>query len=375
MPGTRHSGTLPTITEVKMDVFLPIVLFREQPQTRIAFARMVQYFTEEIGLPAMQRLTKATSFKPPKVLTTAADATPRLNAHALFPSSNTPWHILYGRDIGILERLIAEQIVVAGAAPETSSITPRLLPSRVPEVFTPPAQSSSISDFKKGKQAEDKPWTVDDVRRYAEQFESCGENNDAGRRAIMQQVSTRLPELFGIVVNLARRVNELEISKQTQLFEVQSLRRALQDSSDQHLVDMTRIVTETAAPSVPETTRRSSHKFENEGPSKTGNPMTSLIPSVAIPPSHPPTYDTRRGESGLSLGGGKMFGPYTDALLTKHGLPRRTHTILRDVEKTYPVERWMQALRLKVEGCSDDIAQTLVEAMKADRRMTTRTRS
>ena len=110
------------------------------------------------------------------------------------------------------------------------------------------------------------------------------------------------------------------------------------------------------------TTRRSLHR------------PRALVSSVPVTPSHPSTYDTLHGKSETPLSKGKIFGLSTEAVLACRGLPRQTH-ISFETENNYPVDYWVQALRLKVKDCSNDVAHDLIEAMKADGRLTASTRS
>ncbi|KAI1783650.1 hypothetical protein LXA43DRAFT_1102279 [Ganoderma leucocontextum] len=54
----------------------------------------------------------------------------------------------------------------------------------------------------------------------------CGEHDEAGRRAIKEQVSTKLPDVASVIADLERRVEDLETVKQTQLVEIESLQQA-----------------------------------------------------------------------------------------------------------------------------------------------------
>ncbi|KAI1785813.1 hypothetical protein LXA43DRAFT_1065551 [Ganoderma leucocontextum] len=295
----RRPGPLSMITAVKMDVFLPSMLLREQPRTCIVFARMVQYFAEEVGLPTMRAMDKA---NPPRsklkgVQTVAAVAVPCVDTQPLIPPSETPWHTFYGRDPGVLERLIAERIAVVDAVPEIPSMTlrPSLQPL-VSEGVTLPAPSSSAAVFGKRKCREREPWTAADIKHYAKHFEGCGEHDDAGRRAIAEQISTRLPDVFGVIADLERRVEDLAAIKQIQLVEIESLRQALQESLDQRRMELLRIkeeltppgplVPEPSSPRRPLGEARGARSGRRSGAATTGNSESAVsIPSVTPPPS------------------------------------------------------------------------------------------
>lgn len=224
MQGPRGSGAPPTIADVKMDVFLPI---HEQPWTSVVLARMAQSFAEMIGLPAMQRLHNANSSMNRNTQTVLANAALRVDTQPLIPSSATSWHTFYGCDSNVLEQLIAEKIEVFHAMPEISPTVAQPLPPSAPGPSTPVAQSSLVLQ---GKHPERKPWNVDDIKRYVEQFRACDEHDEVGRRAITQRVSARMPDLFNIVLDLDRRIHDLEAIQKAQVVEIESLRHAPQSS-------------------------------------------------------------------------------------------------------------------------------------------------
>ncbi|KAI1786473.1 hypothetical protein LXA43DRAFT_1065048 [Ganoderma leucocontextum] len=152
--------------------------------------------------------------------------------------------------------------------------------------------------------------TAMQTRMHCEkQFEGCGEHDEAGRRAVVEQILTRLPDVFGVIADLERRVEELAAIKQIQLVEIESLRQALQESLDR-------------------------------------------------------IFQAARDNSGKR----KMYGPNTDNVLTSRQLPRRIHALLRKAGGEFSEgQGWTQALTATIPNCSQDLAHELVDAMKAGR--------
>ncbi|PIL33151.1 hypothetical protein GSI_04601 [Ganoderma sinense ZZ0214-1] len=403
-------GTLPTITAVNMDVFLPIIP-QEQPKTSIVFARMVQSFAEEIGLPTIRRMNKAKSTTAQRLPIVVANTGSSVDIQPLIPPSETPWHRFYGRDVGVLERLIAEQFPDVSAVQKLPSMILRpqaLLPPLAPKGSAPHATVGSSGLQKQV------PWTAGDILHLAEQFGRCNERDEAGLRAIAEQVSTRLPDIFKVITDLELRVEALETVKQTQLEEIGSLRQALQESFDQHRGELIRINEELSAPSVPELPRPSltsvrSGRIRALATSNSILPVSSIIDSAPPPSIHNARYEERKtvpihaatspprsasapnnsnrpsgsrsGSPNVSLNvlqveekwsKGRIYGPNTEQVLQRHKLPRRVHTILRNLEKTRSQENLMQAVRATVPNCSQDLARELVDAMKNDRDLSSR---
>ena len=61
----------------------------------------------------------------------------------------------------------------------------------------------------------------------------------------------------------------------------------------------------------------------------------------------------------------KMYGPHTDWILSREGLPRRLHRDFKFIEDNHSVDNWVMELgpRIKVK---ESLARELVEAMKFD---------
>ena len=178
--GTRRPGSIVSITEVKMDVFLSISL-RNQIGMDATLSRMVQRFAEEVGFPAMQRFDRAKSFgRKAPVTTTVA---PRKDSQPLIPPSDTTWYTFYGRAPGALDQLISSPIAA------TQSAVPQLPPA-------PPGHGAS------SPQTDSAPWTTENVEFYAAQLRNCAQHDDAARRAIIEQVSLHLPDVFAVVFDL-----------------------------------------------------------------------------------------------------------------------------------------------------------------------------
>ncbi|PIL33486.1 hypothetical protein GSI_04109 [Ganoderma sinense ZZ0214-1] len=414
----NHPGNPPTITEVNMDVFLPTIL-QEQPRTGIVFARMVQYFAEEIGLPAVQRAHKAKPTKHQRLPIGAASAASPGDIQPLIPPSETPWHKFYGRDSGVLERLIAEQASGLGIVPKMPSTISRTLPSS--QAPSPEGVAPRTTVLHQGAAR-----TVGDIGRFVRQFERCNENDEAGRRAIMEQVSTRLPDVFNVILDLERRVKTLETINETQLVEIWSLQQALEESADQRNEELMRINTElssasrlslpssgvagtgsasVAEPSISELPRpllpldksesrlahvkHSSRTVTSSSMTLPNSSISYFAPRKSMPvhasaPPHASTPNSSTRQSSpnaspspsqavphnLGLSKGRIFGPNTEQVLIHHQLPRRTHTLLRYVEMNFQ-GNWMEGVHTMVPNCSQDLARELVVAMEADCRLST----
>ena len=209
-----------------MDVFLPVLHLRDQPRMDIALARMVQLFAEEVGLPALQHYDEVKpSGRKSKVV---ASIPPRADTQPLIPPSDTTWHTFYGREPGALEQLISRQIAATGAMPQIVSTTPRPLSSPPsPTVFSP---APSTANMPRGAlEANSSPWTAEDLKYYAVRLKGCDE---AGRRAIIEQVSIHLTDIFAVIRDLERRVEDLELIKAMQTSEIEGLREAFRDAMD-----------------------------------------------------------------------------------------------------------------------------------------------
>ena len=167
----------------------------------IVLARMIQLFAEEIGFPVMQHYDQVKSSG--RMSKVVANTPPRVNTRPPVPPSDTTRHMFYGR-VRPLEQPISRQIAVTGVMPQIASIAPRLLPAPpLPTVFSAPSTATtSSSTF----EANGSTWTAEDIKHYAVDLGGCEE---AGRRAIVEQVSTRLPDIFTIIRDLERRVEDL----------------------------------------------------------------------------------------------------------------------------------------------------------------------
>ncbi|KAI1781972.1 hypothetical protein LXA43DRAFT_1105019 [Ganoderma leucocontextum] len=135
--GTRPPDAPAVVEEVKLDVFLPFVLLREDPAVSVPLARIIQHFAEHIAFPIMERWGRAKGLHEGGRLQRKAGSgevqpTHRWAAQGLIPTSATPYHIFYGRPPGSLETLIAS---LTGAPPPPiipSAATPAVGPSPTP---------------------------------------------------------------------------------------------------------------------------------------------------------------------------------------------------------------------------------------------------
>ena len=144
-PATRLDETWPVPEEACLDVFLPIILLREQRDLRAVFAHSVQYFAEYISPPAMVRWDRAKGLDQGGPLYNAdlqRGASHCADGQPLIPHSDNPHHVFYGHRPGVLERLVAREGITHPPPPFDSIPTPPIPTSPIP---TPsiPAQSTS----------------------------------------------------------------------------------------------------------------------------------------------------------------------------------------------------------------------------------------
>ena len=207
--GTRRPGSCISITELKMDCYLPLFVLQEYPEAHVVFARLAQYWGEHVGMFTMQRLDKAKSFNKKNPPTT--EPPPRPDTQPLVPHSTTPWHTFYGRAPSVIESLINRQAVVMGAAPSPIETT------------VPPDDSSQQSALSQG--TNDKPWTIDDVKHLAVLFKDWHQKDELSKRGITLALAARMPDLFAIALSLQQLVD-------AQLSELESLREAFRLSME-----------------------------------------------------------------------------------------------------------------------------------------------
>nr|VWP00433.1 N/A [Ganoderma boninense] len=407
---TRRPGTLPSITEVKMDTFLPKDLLREHPKTSITFARMVQHFAEEIGLLAMQRYDKAKSHGRKGAVVTIPTRS-HVDTHPLIPLSDSMWHTFYGRDSTVLQRLISEQLAIIDT--QGASSTPRPLPPLPVLNVVSPALSSTPTAESSVTGSDDLLRTTEDIKHYAARMENLEELDDVGRRSILDQISTRLPDIFSLILSLEHRTRDLELINTTQTEEIEGLRTTLQDVIDDRGNELTLIKEQlksafTESPTPPPSSRTFGHPDKEPMPSRrprvttldsslspispateTPSPSmfeprrvescttpTSSVAFLSVPPPSrsssrsPSAYtstpsDTYTSSHSMIHAPWKMYGPHTDYILSREGLPRRLHRDFKFIEDNHSVDDWVMELgsRIKVQ---EGLAKELVKAMKFD---------
>lgn len=256
-----------------MEVFFPKALIAERPEVGVAFARIVQYFAEHVGVPAMQRWDQASnSASWPGSHTPRGPSPYRAGNQPVIPRSPSPRCIWYGRIPGELESLIAEfapanliipppplvEGALAGGNPPAPTTPPNEIltvapqPGRVPpRDGTPQPRAVADNEYEEirmlspvGKEhirlsySSKDPYTPDDLLAFAEahydsdgliktdtpskargkQRARCSNNGDDDDVAV---------DLADIVAALQARIEELEEINGKQELEIVGLRSAL----------------------------------------------------------------------------------------------------------------------------------------------------
>ena len=146
--GTLVPGSPAIPSEAKLHVFVPWVLAHERDNVRIATARMIQYFAEQVAVPAMQRWGRAKGLQ---LAPAPANPTRRNDSASVLPPLTRPTLDMYARLPGELEALIAQLgnvpgpiVPTAGTTAPTSSQAGPSAPSTSQDASgAPPARSAS----------------------------------------------------------------------------------------------------------------------------------------------------------------------------------------------------------------------------------------
>ncbi|RPD52387.1 hypothetical protein L226DRAFT_576896 [Lentinus tigrinus ALCF2SS1-7] len=367
-PGTRPPNTDAVPQEAKLDVCLPSTLITERPEVGIACARMIQYFAEQVAVPAMERWDLASNTAGWPANYTPQRVSPyRARNQPVMPRLNKPQGMFYGRVPGELEPLI-----VAYAADNLITIPPLLggAPPPASSASTELAAPLPMPTQPKSERAVTPSLRARGDSRYVQEMspqapdESDGETHSVSPKVRgKQRAQDKNPtDLTDLILALQARINKLKAINSSQELEIVGLQSLLKST-----LGGSRQAGPDDAGSY--TTGRVRTRPASRANSTASNSAISSVSMLSV--SSASTTPRRARQSVLEFPDRRPTAPPLGTLtlcaLENAGYTPITLNVIEDVVERFPEDQWENQVHIRIYNCSAELAHRLVMCYKKDR--------